>query len=250
MVQTLCSHAVAHVSDARAEMSPPAKTPRRRARDSRSVGGSASGGSAAIELTFDGHDVAQEEESTPDVDGPVPDPPFVGDEAPGIESSDEDTRAELEERLGAYLSKGRPRVVVTDNVYTMVSIKRGDGVVTFRLHHMFLDAPPAVLRALGRYADKQDREAAKVLRVYIDTNDHRIRARRSPRPITVDVQGKHYNLQEIFDDLNARYFDGEIRARITWGPRSRRKKSRDSIKPRQLHVRGRAHPHPPGARRE
>ena len=34
----------------------------------------------------------------------------------------------------------------------------------------------------------------------------------------------------LFDELNLRYFGGRIRARITWGPRGRRKRTRDSIK--------------------
>ncbi len=174
----------------------------------------------AIELVRDG--AALDDDATPTLDDAVDDAVCE----PGTEAA----RVELQARLSAYLSRGRPRVVVTDNIHTMVSIKRGDGVVTFRLHHMFLDAPPAVLRALGRYADRQDREAARLLRVYIDSNDHRVRHREVPRPITVDVEGKYHNLQEIYDRLNADYFGGRIKARITWGPRTKRKKSRDSIK--------------------
>jgi hypothetical protein len=158
-----------------------------------------------------------------DVDAPLP----VDTEN---EASSDAARVDLQDRLAAYLQRGRPRVIVTDNLHTMVSIKRGDGVVTFRLHHMFLDAPPAVLRALGRYAERQDREAARVLRAHIESNDHRVRQREEPRPIPVDVEGKYHNLQAIYDELNTHYFAGGIKARITWGPRSRRKKSRDSIK--------------------
>lgn len=152
------------------------------------------------------------------------------DEATQFRADDEAARVELQERLAAYLSRGRPRVVVTDNIHTMVSVKRSHDVVTFRLHHMFLDAPPAVLRALGRYAERQERSSGKVLRAYIDANEDRVRQSSTPRPITVDVQGKHHNLQEIFDELNDCYFEGRIQARITWGPRTRRKRSRDSIK--------------------
>lgn len=139
-------------------------------------------------------------------------------------------RLELQQRLGAYLTRGKPRVITTDNTHTMVTIKRGDGVVTFRLHHMFVLAPPAVLRALGRYAEKQDREAAKVLRAFIDTNEEQVRQREAPRAVTVDVQGKFHNLREIFEQINQRYFDGSLQAQITWGPRTKRKRSRDSIK--------------------
>ncbi len=141
----------------------------------------------------------------------------------------EEARQQLQDRIGAYLGRGRPRVVVTDNVHTMVSIRRGQGVTTFRLHHMFLDAPSIVLRALATYADRQDRAASRTLRAFIDRSEVLIR-RDGPRPIVCDVEGKHHNLQQLFDELNARYFDGRIRARITWGPRIRRKRRRSSIK--------------------
>jgi hypothetical protein len=138
-------------------------------------------------------------------------------------------RVELQQRLAAHVSKGRPRVIVTDNVHTMVSIKRGDGVLTFRVHHMFLRAPSTILRELVRYAERQDRRSAAILRRFIDAKEGLVRDRADPRPVSLDVQGKYHNLQEIFDGLNGRYFADQIRARITWGPRGRRKRSRTTI---------------------
>src|SRR5262249_19091753 len=39
-----------------------------------------------------------------------------------------------------------------------------------------------------------------------------------------------YDLQEIFDGINRRYFNGRIEARITWGQRGGKHKRRNSIK--------------------
>lgn len=142
----------------------------------------------------------------------------------------ESLREELQHRLGAYLKSARARVVITDNIHTMLSIKRGHGVLTFRLHHMFIDAPPVVLRAAAQYAQSQSREASKVVRAYIDANEAAIRKRTTPRPVAIDVEGRNHNLQEIFDELNAQYFGDGVRARITWGPRTKRKPGRESIK--------------------
>jgi len=136
----------------------------------------------------------------------------------------------MAQRLSAYMTKGRARIVVTDNLHTMVSVKRGQGVFTFRLHHMFLAAPPRIVRGLARYAEKHDSGSAKLVREYVDHNEPLIRVRTEPRAITCDVEGRHHNLQSIFDEVNEAYFDGAIEARITWGPRTRRKKARDSIK--------------------
>lgn len=150
---------------------------------------------------------------------------------PSLPSDDQEKlRLSLQRRIGVYLKRGTPRVVITDNLHTMLSIKRGDDVWTFRLHHMFLDAPPIILRSVARYAENHDDQASKMVRRFIDANDDRIRRRARPRSITIDVQGKYYNLQEIFDQLNAQYFDGRIEARITWGQRGRRRRARESIK--------------------
>jgi hypothetical protein len=157
--------------------------------------------------------------------------PFTDDRFPELPPEQQEAlRAELQDRLGAYLSHGRARVIITDNMRTMMSVKRGHGVYTFRLHHMFVDAPPMVLRSAVAYAQQQDAEAAELLRAFIDANEDAIRARHEPRTVAVDIEGRHHNLQAIFDELNAGYFGGAIKARITWGNRTRRKQSRASIK--------------------
>lgn len=142
----------------------------------------------------------------------------------------ERARAELQDRIAAYLQRARARVILTDNVHTMLSIKRGQGVLTFRLHHLFVGAPAPVVRAVARYAETHERESALLLRDYVDTKESLIRRREDPRPVTLDVEGRWHNLQEIFDELNELYFDGAIKARITWGQRGKRRRARDSIK--------------------
>lgn len=187
---------------------------------------------------FDLHDGAFDSEPTyrTDADHQHDEPadaehPFTEDRFPELPPEQQEAlRAELQDRLGAYLSHGRARVIITDNMRTMMSVKRGHGVYTFRLHHMFVDAPPMILRAGVAYAQHQDAEAAELLRAFIEANEDAIRARHESRAVAIDVEGRHHNLQEIFDALNAEYFGGAIKARITWGNRTRRKQSRASIK--------------------
>ncbi len=192
------------------------------------------------------HPSPAEADADPDVD-PDLDADEVADEADETDERDdsdvqlsapegedavdvEALRVAVQTRLRAYFTKGRPRVVFTDNLHTMLSIKRGQGVWTLRMHRMFAMAPPGVLRAVAHYAQTQDRRAAALLRRFIDHNEALIRPQAEPRPQVIDVQGANHNLQAIFDELNARYFDGAITARITWGPRTRRKAGRESIK--------------------
>ncbi len=146
----------------------------------------------------------------------------------------EDAQRKLERRIRAHLSKGTLDVTLTDNRYTMISVRRenkGGPFYRVRLHHMFAAASPSITRALARYIARNDPDASNLLGDYIDANQHRVRARnrriQSPALVT---QGRHHDLESIFDDLNQRYFDGAIEARITWGQRTSKPRRRNSIK--------------------
>jgi hypothetical protein len=156
------------------------------------------------------------------------------DRAPHAEEV-EFLRQRLERRIAAELPAGRLALAVTDNRYTMISVKREKGLYRLRLHHMFLDAEPDLIYALGRYVGVNDRDASTLLGRFIETNQHLIRrARRAKRqPITLESQGEVHDLQGLYDDLNHRYFSQLIDARITWGqrtPRGARRRRRNSIK--------------------
>ncbi len=146
----------------------------------------------------------------------------------------EAARTSLERRIRAHLPKGALEVTHTDNRYTMISVRRDSETgpnYRVRLHHMFSDAGPTVTRALARYIVKNDRRASALLGEYIDAHQHRVRPRASrPSSPRLTTQGKHHNLQEIFDDLNRAYFGGAICARITWGQRCGKPRRRNSIK--------------------
>ena len=100
-----------------------------------------------------------------------------------------------------------------------------------RLHHMFADADPVITRALAHYIADNDADASRILGDFIDANsDHvRGRSRRAPAQLILTA-GEQHDLREIFDELNARYFDHRIDAAITWGPRAGRPRRRNSIK--------------------
>jgi hypothetical protein len=145
-------------------------------------------------------------------------------------------RAELSltRRIRAHLPRGSLQVTLTDNRHTMISVRRDHTRgprYRVRLHHMFADADPIVTRALARYIGQNDASASRVLGTFIDTHQHRVRPIGRARPlVTIDTRGRHFDLQEMFDDLNRRYFDGRILARITWGQRCGKPRRRNSIK--------------------
>jgi hypothetical protein len=150
---------------------------------------------------------------------------------------DEEARRALESNIALAMGAPETRLAlaVTDNRYTMISVKRDKGLYRLRLHHMFLDAGPEVVRALGHYVARNDRAASLMLSRFIDVNSRKIRRARYRRPtvFTIETRGEVHDLEEIYDGLNHRYFDGCIDARITWSQRSQpgaRPRRRSSIK--------------------
>jgi hypothetical protein len=167
----------------------------------------------------------------------------------------------LERRIRAHLAHGRVQVTLTDNRYTMISVRRiapgddrarraasadagdagderaGAGRVRtarryeVRLHHMFVDADPVITRALAHYIAENDADASRILGDFIDANAGHVRgrARRAPTQV-IFTAGEVHDLRSIFDELNARYFENRIEAAITWGARCGRPRRRNSIK--------------------
>lgn len=137
----------------------------------------------------------------------------------------------IEQALLAYIPPGKAlSVTLTDNRYSMVAVRRAPAGYTVRIHRMFARVEPRLVRALARYVVHNDRRASVLLGEHIEKNKHIIKQQpRRPRRLTVRTQGRHHDLQVIFDRLNQQYFAGAMQARITWGPAIRRRRRR-SIK--------------------
>jgi hypothetical protein len=128
-------------------------------------------------------------------------------------------------RLAADL--GMPvRLAVTDNRSTMVSFRRSSSNLRLRIHHMFLDAPEMVVRAIADYAGRGRTGAGSVLDEYIKVSQPLIRRERNERT-PLNPRGRCFDLQDLFDGANTRFFEGGILAAIGWGkmPARRRRKS-------------------------
>lgn len=133
-------------------------------------------------------------------------------------------RQDLEERTGLHIN-----LTITNNTSTLMTVRkdRTKPHATLRLHRMFLQAHGATLDALASWVKnprKRSRDGS--LEEFMRENRHQIRKRMLPEA-TLDTQGTHFDLRELFDEVNRQFFNGTIRARITWGrlpgpPRRRR----------------------------
>jgi len=134
------------------------------------------------------------------------------------------------ELLAVALSRelGVPvRLSVTDNRSTMVSFRRNAASLRLRVHHMFLDAPDRVVRAIADYAGRGRRGAGPVLDDWIRGRQPLIRVVRNDKEADLNPVGRYFDLQAIFDRMNEKHFQGGIQAEIGWGrmPARRRRKS-------------------------
>jgi hypothetical protein len=125
--------------------------------------------------------------------------------------------------LSAHLSsllREPVEVELTDNAWTMVSYRRVEGRLCFRLHHMFARASEHVLRALAGFTGRNRRSHGRAIDEYVRQHRHLIR----PAPPRVEAplspRGRVHDLAGIFAALNARFFEGRVEARIGWGRRA------------------------------
>ena len=82
---------------------------------------------------------------------------------------------------------------VHDNRSTMISFRREPPLLKLRVHHLFLEAPPDVVRAIADYAGRGHKKAGQVLDDYIADRQGHIRA--GPRRATTLVtRGEHFDL--------------------------------------------------------
>jgi hypothetical protein len=140
----------------------------------------------------------------------------------------EGARQALERRMMSAFP-GPVSVSITDNRHSIISHSLHDGVLRARIHHMFLDAPPTVVDALVRYITRGERDASVRVGNFIDANGARLAPR--SRKVPLHTKGKHRDLLAIFEDLNARYFSGQVNSLITWGQRTAaRNERRTTIK--------------------
>jgi hypothetical protein len=122
------------------------------------------------------------------------------------------------------------RVTLTDNRRTMISLERNPRQMHVRLHHMFARADAGTLHALGRYLASSDREAAQQIGRFIEQHRTSIRGR-TVRPVQLSAIGLHHNLNDIYRDVNARYFASRVEAKISW---SRDQQVRSRRRPRSI----------------
>ena len=133
----------------------------------------------------------------------------------------------LAQRLGEILDQPISSLVLTENKTRIVSARQNGEGLDVRIHRCFVDAPTETLRHvadfLGSTTGAARRWALAGIREHFDRHREARRRRRRLDPV-----GEFFDLDELRDDINRRYFDGALDLQITWGRRlsERRKGAR------------------------
>src|SRR6266513_2134260 len=111
----------------------------------------------------------------------------------------------LASRLSSLLREP-VEVELTDNAWTMVSYRRVQGRLRFRLHHMFARAHEPVMRALAGFTSRNRRAHGRAIDEYVRQHRDLIKpaAPRAEPPLS--PRGRVHDLAEIYGSLNARWF--------------------------------------------
>lgn len=123
-------------------------------------------------------------------------------------------RAELCRRTGLEI-----RLRITNNSSTMMSLRYESvgGAANVGLHHMFLEAPDEIRRALADWVRRpRSKVPGKKLEAYIARQRHLIKSRPS-RKTPLRTSGTRFDLKELYQEVNTAEFDDQVSSPITWG---------------------------------
>jgi hypothetical protein len=111
-------------------------------------------------------------------------------------------------------------LTLTDNSTSMISVREKEDSISVRIHRIFLKAGNEVLDEVIIFIKKK-RGKTPTIKQFISQNQSFLK-KRKPRTITINHNGKFYNLIDIFNSLNSEYFSNGLSVSITWGKRSPR----------------------------
>jgi predicted SprT family Zn-dependent metalloprotease len=83
------------------------------------------------------------------------------------------------------------------------------------MHRMFLQADEALIGEIALFIRRR-RGRTPLIRNFIRRQSGLVK-KRDPGRFRLNPAGKHYDLSELAQSVNAEYFGGKITARVTWG---------------------------------
>jgi hypothetical protein len=111
------------------------------------------------------------------------------------------------------------RLRITNNTSTMMSLRYESAGrrALVGLHHMFLEAPEDVRKALSAWIVKPSAKVpGKKLEAFIAEQRHLI-ASKPVKSAILRTQGEFFDLASLYREVNAAFYNNEVDTPITWG---------------------------------
>lgn len=127
----------------------------------------------------------------------------------------------LQQQLQAHCGT-KLHLKINDNRSTMLSVKWDPGVTRVSMHWMFIHAPPDVKKALASYLRGDHSSLSPNIKVFIESTLQKLDYSYQLDLSKLQTNGKVYDLQSIYSQLNRIYFNRELNLHITWFGKSER----------------------------
>lgn len=114
---------------------------------------------------------------------------------------------------------------INNNRSTMLSVKWSSKCTKVSLHRMFLNAPGNIMEALACYLTGKHKSLAPSIKAYIEDNLQKLDYSYKLDLKKLHTQGKIYDLQALYDQINDEYFEGRLKLHITWFGKASRSSS-------------------------
>lgn len=149
-------------------------------------------------------------------------PSLAESSRPRLVPSPDAPRLELLRKLNR-LASGRLRsLTLTDNRRTILTVRPAPAArLELRIHRSFLDAPDDVLRAVADFVESKKgseraRQALRLIREHFSRHRSISGTAGRRRPV-LRPEGSVFDLRELVEDINRRYFEGRLSVEVTWG---------------------------------
>lgn len=120
---------------------------------------------------------------------------------------------DLEKSFENYLGI-QVEIELTENTTTLIKVAKKIDKFIIKMNKNFLSADENVFKDILSFI-KTGNKKTPDLRNFIKTNLHLFKKRE--RKFKKITKGKIYDLEEIFNFLNKKYFENSIKSNITWG---------------------------------
>jgi len=113
------------------------------------------------------------------------------------------------------------RLRINCNRSTVLSVSKRDGLLSVSVHEIFMSAPLEVFSEIVRYIKQPGGSLGPLVKSFIERElPSSIKESNRPPPKLRSL-GEVFDLQEIYEAINAKYFGAALELLITWGREGR-----------------------------